>query len=192
VTIPATLAQLTVPTAGLVPYGKNPRRSNLTLIVDSLQRHGQYRPIVVRTGTFEVLAGNHTLAAARELGWTEIAATFVDVTDDEAARIVLVDNRATDLGGYDNALLLDLLSELAESDAQLLGTGYDPEDLDALAHLWGTPPDLDALADETGGVTDADRLARIILDVSPELADRWKAHRVDFLTDTDALNGWAG
>jgi hypothetical protein len=192
VTIPATLSQLTVPTAGLVPYGKNPRRSNLTLIVDSLQRHGQYRPIVVRTGTFEVLAGNHTLAAARELGWTEIAATFVDVTDDEAARIVLVDNRATDLGGYDNALLLDLLSELAESDAQLLGTGYDPEDLDALAHLWGTPPDLDALADETGGVTDADRLARIILDVSPELADRWKAHRVDFLTDTDALNGWAG
>jgi hypothetical protein len=191
-TIPATLSQLTVPTAGLVPYGKNPRRSNLTLIVDSLQRHGQYRPIVVRTGTFEVLAGNHTLAAARELGWTEIAATFVDVTDDEAARIVLVDNRATDLGGYDNALLLDLLSELAESDAQLLGTGYDPEDLDALAHLWGTPPDLDALADETGGVTDADRLARIILDVSPELADRWKAHRVDFLTDTDALNGWAG
>ena len=185
--IPATLAPLTVPIDGLVPYGKNPRRSNLDLIVDSLTRHGQYRPIVVRTGTFEVLAGNHTLAAAKELGWPEIAATFIDVTDDEAARIVLVDNRASDLGGYDNALLLDLLSELAQSEAQLLGTGYDPDDLDALAHLWGQPPDLDALADETGGVTDADRLARLVLDVTPELASSWQAHRVEYLDDTTAL-----
>jgi hypothetical protein len=187
VSIPATLAPLTVPIDGLVPYGKNPRRSNLDLIVDSLQRHGQYRPIVVRTGTFEVLAGNHTLAAAKELGWPEIAATFIDVSDDEAARIVLVDNRATDLGGYDNALLLDLLSELAQSEAQLLGTGYDPDDLDALAHLWGQPPDLDALADETGGVTDADRLARLVLDVTPELASSWHAHRVEYLDDTSAM-----
>jgi hypothetical protein len=186
-TIPATLEQLSVPISGLTPYGQNPRRGNLQVIVDSLERHGQYRPIVVRAGTNEVLAGNHTLMAAQELGWSEIAATFVDVSDDEAARIVLVDNRATDLGSYDHALLLDLLGELAESDAKLLGTGYTDDDLDALAHLWGDPPDLDQLAASTGGVTDADRLVRLQLDVTSELRDAWAAHRERFDSDGEAL-----
>lgn len=148
-TIPATLDTLRVPIDGLTPYGQNPRKGNVDVIVDSLRRHGQYRPIVVRAKTFEVLAGNHTLAAARELGWTEIAATFVDCTDDEAARIVLVDNRAADLGTYDDELLAELLDNLPD----LEGTGYDTDDRDFLRAL-GTSPhpaddtDLDRALDE--------------------------------------------
>jgi hypothetical protein len=134
--IPETLTALKVPIAGLVPYGRNPRRGNVDLIVESLSRHGQYRPIVVRTNTFEVLAGNHTLAAAKQLGWEEIAATFVTVTDDEAARIVLVDNRAADLGTYDDDLLAELLSDLSD----LEGTGYDADDLATLTELQGPHP----------------------------------------------------
>lgn len=147
-TIPPTLDPLRVPTNGLVPYGKNPRRGNTDVIVDSLKRHGQYRPIVVRTGTFEVLAGNHTLAAAKELGWEEIAATFVDCTDDEAARIVLVDNRAGDLGTYDDELLVELLANL---DGGVAGTGYDDDDLamlQALQERDHDPGDLAAALDE--------------------------------------------
>lgn len=146
-TIPPTLDALRVPITGLVPYGDNPRRGNTDVIVDSLKRHGQYRPIVVRAKTFEVLAGNHTLAAARELGWTEIAATFIDCTDDEAARIVLVDNRAADLGHYDDQVLADLLNGLA---GDLDGTGYDADDLaalDALAHPANSTDDLQAALD---------------------------------------------
>jgi ParB-like chromosome segregation protein Spo0J len=129
--IPETLSALKVPIDGLVPYGNNPRRGNVDVIVESLGIHGQYRPIVVRTKTFEVLAGNHTLAAARELGWTEIAATFVDVTDDEAARIVLVDNRAADLGAYDDQVLADLLGSLPDT----AGTGFSDDDLAVLLAL---------------------------------------------------------
>lgn len=137
--IPSTLDALKVPVAGLTPYGNNPRRGNLQVIVESLERHGQYRPIVVRAKTFEVLAGNHTLAAAVELGWEEIAATFVDCTDDEAARIVLVDNRSADLGDYDDQVLLDLLDSL---DVDLLGTGFADQDVANLRTLmdgeaWG-------------------------------------------------------
>lgn len=123
--IPDTLDTLRVPIDGLVPYGNNPRKGNVQVIVDSLSRHGQYRPIVVRSKTFEVLAGNHTLAAAQELGWTEVAATFVDCTDDEAARIVLVDNRAADLGSYDDEVLAEVLASLPD----LEGTGFDADDL---------------------------------------------------------------
>lgn len=129
--IPATLDALRVPLANLIPYEQNPRRGNVEVIVESLSRHGQYRPIVVRAKTFEVLAGNHTLAAARELGWDEIAATFVECTDDEAARIVLVDNRAADLGSYDDEVLLAVLEGLEDR----AGTGYDDDDVEFLQAL---------------------------------------------------------
>lgn len=131
-TIPDTLDALRVPIDGLVPYGRNPRKGNVDVIVESLSRHGQYRPIVVRAKTFEVLAGNHTLAAAKQLGWSEIAATFVECTDDEAARIVLVDNRAADLGTYDDEVLAELLASLGDDTG---GTGFDADDVDFLKAL---------------------------------------------------------
>ena len=74
--IPASLAPLRVPIDSLRPFQKNPRRGDLMAIRASLEAHGQYRPIVVRAGSQEILAGNHTWQAAKELGWEEIARHF--------------------------------------------------------------------------------------------------------------------
>lgn len=168
--IPTTLDALRVPIDGLTPYGNNPRRGNVAVIVESLERHGQYRPIVVRSKTFEVLAGNHTLAAARELGWTEIAATFVDCTDDEAARIVLVDNRAGDLGTYDDDVLFALLDSL---EGGTEGTGYSDDDTAMLAALQADhdPGDLGA------ALADADESVWpwIKVQLDPDNYDEWLA-----------------
>lgn len=122
-----------IPTTELATYHRNPRRGNLKAIADSLRTLGQYRPIVVNAGTHtgrpnEVVAGNHTLLAARELGWDHVDAVIIDVDDITAARIVAADNRTADLGHYDNAELLDLLSGLPDLD----GTGYDDHDLQEL------------------------------------------------------------
>src|SRR5829696_4773515 len=103
------------------PRPRNPRRGNVAAIKQSLELNGQYRPIVVNRRSMEVLAGNHTVLAARELGWEEIAATLVDVDEERARRILLVDNRTNDLAGYDTAELVALLQELDG----LEGTGYD-------------------------------------------------------------------
>ena len=132
-----------MPIASLRPYPGNPRIGSLEAIRESLERHGQYRPIVVRRGTGEVLAGNHTMLAAIELGWQEIAATFVDVDDDQARRIVLVDNRTTDLAGYDDSELAALLQALPD----FAGTGWSPQELDRL---------LDELAKAAGGGAERD------------------------------------
>ena len=126
--IPETLRELAVPIKTLKPYPGNPRVGDLATIAASLETNGQYRPIVVRRGTNEVLAGNHTLLAAVELGWTEIAATFVDADDEQARRIVLVDNRANDLASYDDQALATLLQALHD----LAGTGWKQGDLDRL------------------------------------------------------------
>ena len=117
-----------VPIRQLHTYARNPRRGHLESIKESLERNGQYRPIVVNRRTMEVLAGNHTLEAAHQLGWDEIAVTFVDADEERAKRIVLADNRTSDLAGYNPEALAELLAELPE----LSGTGYDEDDLDAL------------------------------------------------------------
>lgn len=126
--IPATLEHLAVPISQLKHYGKNPRRGDVDIIKESLKTNGQYKPVTVRTGTNEILAGNHTVKAAKALGWTHIAATFIDATDTQAARIVLIDNRANDLATYDPDILRNMLEGLPD----LQGTGYTPDDLEAM------------------------------------------------------------
>src|SRR4051794_2884958 len=128
-----TLKHLLVPISDLRPYPGNPRRGDVEAIRASLERHGQFRSLVVNRRTNEVLAGNHILAAAQGLGWPELAVSYVDVDADQARRIVLADNRTSDLAGYDEGALAELLQELPDLD----GTGYDSaalgELLDAVA-----------------------------------------------------------
>ena len=140
--IPATLAPLAVPVDRLKPRKGNPRRGDVSRIAESLEANGQYRPLVVNKRTNEVLAGNHTLAAAKRLGWVSIAVTYVDVDEDAAARIVLADNRTADAGDYDEQLLADALRGLDD----LTGTGYTDDDLDAL--IKATDNDGDAPLEE--------------------------------------------
>ena len=114
-----------------MPYPRNPRRGDLGAIRESLKANGQYRPLVANRRDRQVLAGNHTLAAARELGWEEVAVTWVDVDEATAARIVVVDNRSSDLAGWDDALLAELLGELDELD----GTGFSEAGLGSAARV---------------------------------------------------------
>lgn len=122
----------------LALYHRNPRLGNVSIIEGSLRAHGQYRPVVVNRGTHtgrpnEVLAGNHTVKAFRNLQatepddprWRSVDAYVIDVDDDKAARIVLVDNRSAEVGGFDTEVLADLLDGLPGLD----GTGYTDADL---------------------------------------------------------------
>src|SRR5215211_1875193 len=84
--------------------------------------------IVVNRPRMEVLCGDRTLLAAREFGWSALDATFVSVDEEQAKRILLVDNRTSDLAGYDLPALADLLKDLPD----LEGTGYDQAELGAL------------------------------------------------------------
>lgn len=117
----------------LKEYPGNARRGNISVLVESLRVNGQYRPIVVQKNTNYVLAGNHLLRAATQLGWDKIDAVFIDCDDEAAVKIVLADNRTADLGDYND----DLLKELLESLEDFSGTGYSEEDLAELDKLAG-------------------------------------------------------
>jgi DNA modification methylase len=133
-----------VPVGDLRTYYRNPRKGNIAVIARSLKSNGQYKTLTVNRGTHtgrpnEVLAGNHTLMAARDIEWDTIDVSFVDVDEDQAARIVAVDNRSSDLAENDDRLLLELLADLPDLD----GTGYDPGDIEELEKALRdrTPPD---------------------------------------------------
>lgn len=168
--------QLTVtqtPVSELRVFHQNPRRGDVNAIRESLRINGQYRPIVVNKGTHtkrpnEVLAGNHTLMAARDEGWSSVAVAWIDVDEDQCARIVTADNRTSDLGSYDDELLLELLTSLPS----LEGTGYDPGDLDALAALLGDGEESD---DDQAVLDESDKAAWPIIraQVPPDIHQRW-------------------
>lgn len=114
-------------------FHRNARKGDVEAIKRSLTIHGIYRPVVVNKGThtgrkMEVLAGNHTVKAARDLGWDSIPVNFVDYDDDQATRVVLVDNKVSDDATYDINLLTSVLQDLDD----LEGTGYTDDDLDKL------------------------------------------------------------
>lgn len=116
----------------LKPYPRNPRRGDVDEIAKSLEANGQYKPIVANRRDGAILAGNHTWRAARSLGWKTIAVSWVDVNDDEAARIVLADNRTSDMSVYDDSKLLELLQSLPD----LKGTGFNETDIEQLNSLF--------------------------------------------------------
>jgi hypothetical protein len=139
----------------LTPYPGNARRGDVSLLMSSLRVHGQYRDVVVQESTGYVLAGNHTLMAAKELGWSDIGACFVDVNDEQARKIVLVDNRSNDVAGYDIPSLAELLREVDD----LEGTGFDDQ---ALADV------LSALDEGFGIGKDKDDAPPLLEGVDPE------------------------
>jgi DNA modification methylase len=181
------LAYERIPVDSLSTFDGNPRKGNVEKIAASLERHGQYRPIVVNAGSEtgrgrEVLAGNHTLMAARSLGWSHVDACLVDVDDETAKSIVAADNKLADLGGYDDLALFSLLDSLEDLGA----TGYKISELEALRQdLF--PPEV---------LTDPDEAPSVPADPISELGQIWQLgkHRllVGDSTDLEAVRALLG
>jgi len=185
--------------ADLAIYHRNPRKGDLGVIAASLKVHGQYRPIVANIGTYtnrpgEVLAGNHTLMAVRDLlatypedeRWSHILVHWVDVDEDRAKRIVLADNRTAELGAMDSDALYRLIGGVVD----LEGSGYDREYLDMLSELNTGPPsissDNDVVSDPEPD--DPNRLERVRLRLPWELVQKWREYRKPFADDTAAMS----
>lgn len=148
-TISADLETLSVPVDDLHQLPGNPRKGDVDAVAKSLETFGQLKPIVARRdGT--IVAGNHTWAAARKLGWDRIAVVWIDVDDSTAQAFALADNRTAELGSYDEELLARLVAEVHSVDPDMLeATGWSGKDLQRLldvdagpAALLGDPDDV--------------------------------------------------
>lgn len=110
------------------PHPRNVHHGDIPTIATSLTAYGQYKPVIVQTSTGLICAGNHTWKAAKSLNWHRIAALFVDLDDERALKILVMDNRAAAKGTDDDQALAHLLQEFGD----LAGTGFTDEELTAL------------------------------------------------------------
>lgn len=133
--VPLAVAQLRmqqyeeVGLAQLLPHPQNPNRGDAGAIEESVRTHGFYGAVIVQRSTGYILAGNHRLQAARAAGLEKVPVLWLDVDDNQALKILLVDNRTTRLGYDDPAQLYDLLKAMGD---ELQGTGYQLDDVQEL------------------------------------------------------------
>ena len=112
---------------------------NLDAIKASLAQFGQRKPIVVQREGMIVRAGNGTLEAAKELGWTEIAAVVIDEDGTTATQFAIADNRTAALAEWDHETLATLLDGWDEETREAVGfTDSDVKEL-----LDSVSPDFD-------------------------------------------------
>lgn len=130
------LLSLALPIENLVPLQNNPRKGNVEAIMASYREFGQMKPIVVRPekdGTYVVIAGNHQLQAAKNLGWTEIAAVQMNADEERAIAFALADNRTMELGHTDPSMLNDIVIDIWDGYPELFeGLGWDEFELAAI------------------------------------------------------------
>lgn len=112
---------------------------NDAAIRDSLTRYGQLKPLVVRREGMVVVAGNGTLAAARGLGWRELACNVVDMSHLDAVGYGLADNRTAELAKWDAEVVSRLAALMAEQDQ--LPVGWSADQVAALRAALPAPPD---------------------------------------------------
>lgn len=118
-----------VPAESIKVHPENPRQGDVAVIEQSIQRNGVYQPVVVQRSTGFIVVGNHRYLAMRNRGIDQIPVIWRDVDDQAAHRIMLADNRTSELGDYDSEQLVALLEGLG---GDLDGTGYTEDRLDDL------------------------------------------------------------
>jgi ParB-like chromosome segregation protein Spo0J len=101
--------------------------TNINAIKGSLAKFGQQKPIVVDKKNI-VIAGNGTLAAAKELGWKTIKATVTDLDDLNKMAFALADNRTSELAIWDTEELNQQLAQLDLANFDISEIGFDEAD----------------------------------------------------------------
>ena len=163
-----------IPIDSIQSHPRNPRKGDIQGIADSLRVNGQYSPVIVDVRNGNILAGNHTWRAAKSLGWDQIAVLHVEVDDNEAKRILLSDNRTSDLATYDRPNLIQLIESIRPD---LDGSGWDERSLDRLRQLEDEDEDLFG-----GGSTDSER--------DPVTTKKIHVGKNLILLQADYFDGW--
>ena len=131
-----SLKPLAVSIDSLTPDPSNARKHdkrNIEAIKASLARFGQTKPIVLHANGSTIIAGNGTWHAAKELGWTHIAAAQTSLDTAEAVAYGIADNKTAELAEWEDDTLRDLMDALP--DDLKLATGFEGDEIAEMLRL---------------------------------------------------------
>ena len=119
----------------LIPYARNPRThsdAQIAQLAASIVEFGWTNPILV-DGANGVIAGHGRLLAARKLGMTEVPVIeLVHLSSAQKRALVIADNRLAHDAGWDDAMLVLELAELADIGFELDLTGFSANEIERL------------------------------------------------------------
>lgn len=116
------LLQYAVPLSSLNLDPDNARKhppESIQAIKRSLKQFGQDQPVVVQREGMRIRKGNGRYVAARELGWSHIAAVVVDESDALAAARAIADNRSAEFAAWDLPRLYRIWNNVNDRDPKL-------------------------------------------------------------------------
>lgn len=147
----------------LKEHPQNPNKGAEETIDESIKENGWYGAVTAQKSTGYIIAGNHRYRVAKKSGATEIPVIWRDVDDETALKILLVDNKSTRDGEFDEALLEELLAGLDS----LKGTGYVLASAQETLNREADPDPAEPVSSD-GGSADGDEPLNIDPDSIPE------------------------
>ena len=172
------------PLTRLKPYERNARthsREQVRQIIASIKEFGFTNPLLV-DGADGILAGHGRLAAAKDMGLTEVPVIVLDHLSAEQRRAyILADNQLALNAGWDAELLQMEVTALSLVDFDLNLLGFSPDELTAA--LGGEFGAVDELEEEPDQGANRDIALAIVL--SPEELGTWRKAKAEIGYSTD-------
>ena len=124
------------PIDSLIPYARNARTHSdeqVAQIAASIREFGWTNPVLV-DGDNGIIAGHGRILAARKLGLAEVPCIeLAHLSEAQKKAYIIADNKLALNAGWDNDLLALEFAELQELGFDLDLTGFDADELEALA-----------------------------------------------------------
>ncbi len=134
-----------IPTADLIPYGKNSRTHTdfqVAQIAGSIREFGFTNPVLI-DGENGIIAGHGRVMAAGKLGLAKVPCIrLAHLTETQKRAYIIADNKLALNAGWDEEMLGLELAELREEDFDLGLLGFDESELGSFDVEEGDMPEL--------------------------------------------------
>lgn len=114
----------------IVPYWQNPRDNKKTVerLVKSIENYGFNVPLVVNKDMV-LITGHARLKAAKRLGMNTVPCNVVNLTDEQAKKYRIADNKIQELTDWKEEELFKELQEIGDK-MELLDIGFNLDEID--------------------------------------------------------------
>ena len=114
----------------IVPYWQNPRDNKKTIerLVTSIENYGFNVPLVVNKDMV-LITGHARLKAAKRLGMNTVPCNVVNLTDEQAKKYRIADNKIQELTDWKEEELFKELQEIGDK-MELLDIGFNLDEID--------------------------------------------------------------
>lgn len=130
----------------LMPYWHNPRKNDGTVekLVNSISKYGFNVPLVVNKDMV-LITGHARLKAAKKLGLEKVPCVVVNLTEEQAKKYRIADNKIQESTEWDEEALFKELREIGDP-LDLVDMGFTSKEVEDIIG------DFDSLMDEVKGI----------------------------------------